>query len=78
MQLAALDLGVGSCLATIYEYEKARKLLGFPEDWHLRIALSFGYPAEEDALTRPLKKGGREPLDQLVHWNCWECSTLDE
>ncbi len=78
MQLAALELGVGSCLATIYEHEKARELLGFPEDWHLRIALSFGYPAEEDALTRPLKKGGREPLDQLIHWNCWECSTLDE
>ena len=30
MQLAGWDLGIGSCMATIYEPEKARKLLGFP------------------------------------------------
>jgi nitroreductase len=31
MQLSAWDVGVGSCLATIYESEKARQILGFPE-----------------------------------------------
>ncbi len=78
MQLAAWEKGVGSCLATIYEPELARKLLCFPADWHARIAISFGYPAEEDALTRPPKKGGRETLDALVHWNTWESSPCDE
>jgi len=78
MQLAAWELGVGSCPATIYEYEQARELLGFPDDWHVRVALSFGYPAEPEALSRPNKKGGRQDLDQIVHWNCWECSVLDE
>jgi nitroreductase len=78
MQLAAWELGVGSCLATITDYDHARKLLGYPDDWHLRVAISFGYPADADALTRVPKKGGREPLDQVIHWNCWECSTLDE
>ena len=47
MQLAAWELGVGSCPASIYEPEKARQMLGFPAELHLRIALSFGYPADE-------------------------------
>ena len=71
MQLAAWELGIGSCLATIYEYEKARELLGFPEDLHLRIAISFGYPRDEALLIRPPQKGGRRELDQIVHWDRW-------
>ena len=58
MQLAAWELGVGSCLASIYEPEKAREILGFPPDWHLRIAISFGYPADEEKLSAMPKKGG--------------------
>lgn len=71
MQLAAWELGVGSCLASIYEGDKARELLGFPDDMHLRIAISFGYPADEDALTRPPQKGGRRLLDEITHWDRW-------
>jgi nitroreductase len=78
MQLAALELGVGSVLATIYEHERARKLLCFPREWYLNVAISFGYPADETALTRPNKPGGREPLEQVVHWNTWESSPCDE
>ena len=78
MQLVAWEMGVGSCLATIYEHEQARKVLCSPPEWHLRIALSFGYPAEADAITRPPKKGGRETLAQVVHWNTWESSICDE
>src|SRR5574341_1708139 len=68
MQLAARELGVGSCIASIYEPEKAREILGFPPEWHLRIALSFGYPADETKLSAPPKKGGRKELDEVVHW----------
>ena len=71
MQLAAWELGVGSCIASIYEPEKAREILGFPPEWHLRIALSFGYPADEEKLSSPLKKGGRRSLDEVVHWEKW-------
>ncbi len=71
MQLAAWELGVGSVPASIYEFEKARQILGFPPEWHLRIALSFGYPAEEEKLSAPPKKGGRRPLDEVVHWDRW-------
>lgn len=71
MQLAAWSLGVGSCLATIYEPEKAREILGFPPEWHLRIAISFGYPADPEVLSRPPKRGGRRPFEEVVHWNRW-------
>lgn len=71
MQLAAWELGIGSCLASIYEPERARDLLGFPEDLHLRIALSFGYPADAEALIRPPRRGGRRPISEVVHWNKW-------
>jgi nitroreductase len=71
MQLAAWELGVGSCLATIYEPDKARQLLGFPEDQHIRIAISFGYPLDEVMFTGKPWKGGRRPLEELVHWEKW-------
>ena len=71
MQLAAWELGIGSCPASIYEAEKARSILGFPPDLHLRIALSFGYPAEEAKLSAPPKKGGRRELEDLAHWEKW-------
>ena len=71
MQLAAWELGVGSCLASIYEPEKARQILGFPPDWHLRIAISFGYPADEGKLSAPPKKGGRKALEEIIHWDRW-------
>jgi nitroreductase len=71
MQLQAWALGIGSCLATIYEPEKARELLGFPDNLQLHIAISFGYPEEAEALTRPPQKGGRKPWAETVHWEKW-------
>jgi nitroreductase len=71
MQLAAWEQGVGSCPASIYEAEKARGILGFPQQWHLRIALSFGYPADAGKLSAPPKKGGRRGLGELVHHDRW-------
>ena len=72
MQLAAWELGIGSCPATIYEPEKARELLGFPDDLHIYLALSFGYPKDETAITRPpSKKGGRKAFDEVVHYERW-------
>ncbi len=71
MQLAALELGIGSCLATIYEPEKARELLGFPEGLELHIALSFGYPLDQMAVKRPPQGQGRRSLDEVVHWDKW-------
>jgi nitroreductase len=71
MQLAAWELGVGSCIASIYDMEKARAILGFPAELSLRFALSFGYPADEAKLSAAPKKGGRRPLEEVVHWEKW-------
>ena len=71
MQLAAWELGIGSVPASIYEPEKAREILGFPPEWHLRIALSFGYPLEDEKLVSAPKKGGRKSLEDVVHWDRW-------
>lgn len=71
MQLAAWELGIGSCPASIYEPEKAREILGFPAEWHLRIVLSFGYPLDEEKMSAPPRKGGRLVFDEVVHWERW-------
>ena len=71
MQLAAWELGVGSCPATVYEQDLARRLLGYPADRHCEFLLSFGYPADPAKLTAPLAPGGRRPLAEIVHEERW-------
>ena len=71
MQLAAWELGVGSVPASIYDAKKAREILGFPAEWQLSIALSFGYPVEMEKLSAPPKRGGRRSLEEVVHWDRW-------
>ena len=71
MQLAAWELGVGSCLASIYEPQKAKEILGYPAGWQVRICISFGYPLDVQLLSDAPKKGGRKPFDEVVHWEKW-------
>lgn len=71
MQLAAWEMGVGSVPASIYEAEKAREILRFPPEWHLRVALSFGYPLDEEKISAAPQKGGRRSLEEIVHWDQW-------
>ena len=71
MMLAAWELGVGSCPATVYEQSVARDALGFPDDRFCGWILSFGYPADPGDLTRPPKHGGRKPLDEVVRREHW-------
>jgi len=69
LQLAAAGLGVGSCIASMWEEDRAKELLGVPADLHLEVAISFGYPAPEEA-ERPPRRG-RRPLDDVVRWEHW-------
>jgi nitroreductase len=71
MILAAWSLGIGSCPATVYEGELARRLLGYPDDRACEYLLSFGYPADPADLSRPLRPGGRRPLAELAHDERW-------
>ena len=40
-------------------------------EWHINFALSFGYPAAEQVRPAVVKKGGRRPLEDVVHWERW-------
>ncbi len=71
MQLAAQEMGIGSCPATVYWPEIARDILGFPKSWDLKIVISFGYPNIEKNPPAPPKQGGRKPFDEVVHRNGW-------
>jgi nitroreductase len=71
MSLAAWELGIGSCPATVYEQEVAREVLNLPADRFCGWILSFGYPADAADLTRPPKAGGRKSIDEVVHREVW-------
>ena len=71
MMLAAWELGIGSVPATVYDHERARRLLGYPDSHHCEYLLSFGYPADEDELNAPARPGGRKPLAEIVHEERW-------
>jgi nitroreductase len=68
LQLAAWDLGVGSCIGSIQQSEQARAILGVPDEWQFDTSISFGYPAQPPVPARP---GGRRPLDEVVRWEKW-------
>jgi nitroreductase len=71
MQLAATEIGIGSCLGTIYEPDAAGEILGIPAGFQTRLVISFGYPADQVAAKQPLRSGGRRPFDDVVHWETW-------
>ncbi len=71
MMLAAWDLGIGSVPATVYQHDLARQLLGYPPNHDCEYLISFGYPADPTIGTRPLRKGGRKPLAEIVHHERW-------
>jgi nitroreductase len=71
MQLAAWELGIGSCPASIYDGERAREILGIPTELQLRIMISFGYPLDAAKLTLAPRKGGRREFEDVVHTEKW-------
>jgi nitroreductase len=71
MMLAAWELGIGSVPATVYQHDRCRELLGYPPGQHCEFLLSFGYPADRGALTRPPTRGGRKPLGEIIREERW-------
>jgi nitroreductase len=70
MVLTAWELGIGSVPATVYRPDLARELLSYPPDHWCEFLLSFGYPADPEALTWPKRKG-RKSLEEVVHYERW-------
>jgi nitroreductase len=76
IMLAAWAHGLGSCIGSIWPDHEARakQLLGVPEERWVGIAISIGYPADENArwLSRSRSVAGvpigRLELGDLVSW----------
>ena len=69
MMLAATDLGIGTGHSSVGDQEKARAILGVPDDHLVAFLLGVGYPAD-----RPLtviRKPDRRPFDEVVHRGRW-------
>ena len=72
MMLAAAARGVGSCPVTLHDTECAHRVLGVPDDHHIRYAIAFGYPDDQETARQRRRLGGMVPsgrvgLDELVH-----------
>jgi nitroreductase len=69
MMIAAADLGIGSGHSAVGDQDRARELLGFPEDRIAYIMIDFGYPAERPLA--PIRRPDRRPFDEVVHRGRW-------
>ena len=69
IMLAAANLGVGSCHASVGDQALARQLLGLPEDRECPLLVSLGYPA--DRPLAPIARPRRRPFDDVIHRERW-------
>jgi nitroreductase len=69
MMIAATDLGIGTGHSSVGDQEKARAILGVPDDHLVAFLLGIGYPA--DRLLSPIRKPDRRPFDEVVHRGRW-------
>jgi nitroreductase len=69
MMLAAADLGIGTGHSSVGDQDKARAILGVPDDHRVAYLLGIGYPA--DRPLRPIAKPNRRPIDEVVHQQRW-------
>jgi nitroreductase len=69
MMVAAADLGIGTAHASIGEKDRAREILGFPDDKYAAYFIAMGYPS--DRPLKPIMKPNRRPVGEVVHYNHW-------
>lgn len=69
IMLAAADLGVGSCHASVGDQDLARRVLGLPEDRECPVLISLGYPSGRPI--RPIERPDRRAFDDVVHRERW-------
>ena len=71
MMLVALELGIGTVHAAVYERARAAEVLGLPPGRRCDFAISLGYPAKEGLLNHPRRKVPRRALEELMHRETW-------
>ena len=69
MMIAATDLGIGTGHSSVGDQEKARAILGVPDDHLVAFMLGIGHPA--DRPLTPIRKPNRRPFSEVVHHGRW-------
>jgi nitroreductase len=69
IMLAAADLGIGSGHTAVTDQDRARALLGFPDDRFCAYLIPLGYPA--DRPLTPIARPNRRLFDEVVHRGRW-------
>ena len=69
IMIAAADQGVGTGHSSVGDQDKAREILGVPEDRVVKYLIDLGYPA--DRPLKPIKKPNRRPFAEVVHQGRW-------
>jgi nitroreductase len=69
MMLAAADLGIGTGHSSVGDQERAREILGVPDDHDVTYLIGVGYPA--DRPLKPIVKPNRLPFDEVVRHDRW-------
>jgi nitroreductase len=69
MMIAATDLGIGTGHSSVGDQDKARTILGVPDDHLVAFLLGVGYPA--DRPLTPIRRPSRRPFAEVVHHGRW-------
>jgi nitroreductase len=69
MMLAAADLGIGTGHSSVGDQERAREILGVPEDRDVAYLIGLGHPA--DRPLKPIMKPNRLPFEEVVRHGHW-------
>jgi nitroreductase len=72
MVLAAWDLGIVSCPATVHDQGRVREILGIPSDHHCEYIISFGHPADSATLRATKRSTGRRQLNDVTRFEQWD------
>jgi nitroreductase len=69
MTIAATDLGIGTGHSSVGDQDKARAILGVPDDHIVSYLLGIGYPA--DRPLKPILTPDRRPFAEVVRRGHW-------
>jgi nitroreductase len=69
IMVTAADLGIGTGHSSVGDQDKARAILGVPDDHDVAFMIGLGYPA--DRPLKPIVKPNRLPFDEVVRRGHW-------